>query len=411
MVSLATADRAGRVASPARIVMALAGLYTAQSVLGGVSYNGLGAVMRKSGVSLGDIGLLLLTVIPWSFKFLWAPALERFRLPPEGGHRTRTVVVAGGLAVAGALVAAGFVQPAALATLMVLLTLAAFATATVDIACDGYAVESLPPGARGWGTSAQVAGAYLGSAIGGGAFLVIVDHAGWTVACVAMAGVILALGVAFLVSPDGPRPARAAHAERPNLAAALRRPQVRWGLLLVALYVAGQKWAMVLTAPYLVDAGLSLTVIGLINGVGGMSAGVAGALVGGALVRRIGGDRVALASMALQLLIIFGFAASAIWKITTPEMLATLAIANSGVMAAGFVALYARLMGYAAPAQAGVDFTLFQCMDGVLSLLGWQFVMNFGERLGYAWCFGAAAIVTMATLIALPAVLRRADAG
>lgn len=402
---------AGRVATPAYVVVALAGLYTAQSVVAGVTFTGLGAVMRKSGASLDQIGMILITVIPWSFKFLWAPAVEGFRLPEKGGHRSRAIVLIGGVIVAATLVALGFVGPTSLTWLMALITIAAFATATVDIACDGYAVESLAPEWRSWGNSAQVAGAYLGSAVGGGLFLVLVDHFGWTAACIAMAGVLVALGLAFFLGPDGPRPQRRPAVERPNLAAALRRPQVRWALVLVALYVAGQKWAMVLVGPYLVDAGLSLSLIGVINGVGGMSVGVAGALAGGALVRRFGGDRVALASMALQLLITAGFAASAIWRVTGPEALGALALANSGVMAVGFVALYARLMGYASLDQAGVDFTLFQCMDGVVSLIGWQFVTMFGERIGYGWCFGMAAAVSLATLGLLPRAFRRADDG
>lgn len=409
-MSLATPGAGRRVATPAFVVVALAGLYTAQSVVGGVTYSGLGAVMRTSGASLDQIGMVLISVVPWSFKFLWAPAVERFRLPEAGGHRSRAIVLTGGLIVAGTLVALGLVGPTSLTWLMVLVTIAAFATATVDIACDGYAVESLPPAWRSWGNSAQVAGAYLGAAIGGGAFLVLVDHVGWTVACIAMAGVLVTLSLAFFAGPDGPRPERRAAAERPNLAAAFRRRQIRWGLALVALYVAGQKWAMVLVGPYLVDAGLSLSLIGVINGVGGMSVGVLGALSGGALVRRFGGDRVAIVSMALQLLVGAGFAASAIWRITTPEVIGALAIANSGVMAVGFVALYARLMGYASLDQAGVDFTLFQCMDGVVSLIGWQFVTNFGERIGYAWCFGAAAAATLVTLGLLPRAFRRADA-
>lgn len=410
---MSAAEAAGaprRLASPAEVVAGLAGVYMAQSVIGGVTFQGLPAVLRQDGASLSEIGMLLVTVAPWSFKFLWSPWVESYRLPAGRPHRSRQVVLIGGVVVMAMMVGAGLAGPGALGLLMTLLTIAAFATATVDIACDGYAVETLSERHRGWGNAAQVAGAYAGTAIGGGLFLVLVDHFGWAFACFAMAAVLAALCALFVLGRDGPRPPRAADAARPNLRAALRRREVRYGLLLVAIYVVGQKWAMVLIGPYLVDAGLSLTLIGVINGLGGMGAGVLGALLGGGLVRRFGGGRVAIVSMGLQAAVTLGFAASAAYGLHGAWLVAALALLNAVVMAVGFVALYARLMGYASLDQAGVDFTLFQCADAIASVVGWLGASAFGDALGYAWCFGLTGAVAVAATFALAPAFRRADA-
>ena len=47
---------------------------------------GLTAIVR---LPLDQIGLTYLAVIPWTLKFLWAPAVERYRLPPGVGVATR----------------------------------------------------------------------------------------------------------------------------------------------------------------------------------------------------------------------------------------------------------------------------------------------------------------------------------
>lgn len=395
-----------RLPSPAAVITGVGGLYVAQSVIGGVTFQGLPAVLRQHDASLNDIAFILLTVLPWSFKFLWAPWIERLRLPAAGGNRSRLVVGTIGAVAVAALGAAAFIGPTALGAVTTALVIGAFASATVDIACDGYAVESLAEKHRGWGNAAQVAGAYLGSAIGGGVFLILIDHIGWRDATLVMAAVLVGLGLPFLL---GRSPLRAHRdgAERPSLGAALKRPEVRRGIALVALYVLGQKWGMVLISPYLVDAGMSLTTIGLFNGFLGTALGVVAALLGGWATRRYGATPVMAASLVAQVLATAGFALAAALAWRSTLGLGTLTVLNSGVMAFGFVALYAELMGRASLDQAGVDFTLFQCADGLVSLIGWQLVGVFGDRLGFAWCFGIAAAIGVVATAALPAVMRR----
>jgi MFS transporter (putative signal transducer) len=408
VVSERTAERSGGAAaetgalpSPLAVIAGVGGLYVAQSVIGGVTFQGLPAVLRQQGASLNDIAFILLTVLPWSFKFLWAPAVERFRLPASGGNRSRLVVAVIGAVAVAALVAAALTGPTMLGAVTAALVIGAFASATVDVACDGYAVESLAEKHRGWGNAAQVGGAYLGSAIGGGVFLILIDHIGWRDATLAMAGALTLLGLPFLLGRSPLRPHRAG-TERPSLGAALRRREVRLGIALVALYVLGQKWAMVLISPFLVDAGMSLTTIGLFNGFMGTAFGVLAALAGGWATRRLGAGAVMMVSLLAQVAVTAGFALAAAFAWRSTAGLGILTVLNSGVMAFGFVALYAELMGRASLDQAGVDFTLFQCADGLVSLIGWQLVGMFGDRLGFTWCFGLAAAIGLACAAALP---------
>src|SRR5690606_13077003 len=248
--------------SPLTVVLAVGGLYVAQSVIGGITWTGLPAVMREEGLPLDRIGRLSPVDLPWALKFLWAPLVERFRLPRVGPNRSATVVLAGGLLAVAGLALVGCAGPQTSMAVLACLTLVAFAASTVDIACDGYAVESLASENHGWGNAAQVGGAYLGSAIGGGLVLVLVAAAGWSVGIWSMAALLIVLGLPFMLRAAATSPA----AERPHvpsLAAALRRPEIRRGLLAAALYVVAQKSALMMLGPFLTDQGLDLATMGL----------------------------------------------------------------------------------------------------------------------------------------------------
>ena len=389
--------------SDGRVIVGLGGLYVAQSVIGSMIFAGLPAVMRQGGASLSEIAFTLLAVVPWSLKFLWAPTVERFRSPHGGVRRSRlTISVVGAFSV-GAVVALALIGPTAISALAVAMIIASSASATIDIACDGHAVESFAEKNRGWGNAAQIGGAYLGAAIGGGAYLVMLDQWGWRPSTLVMAGLLVVLALPFLLTPDG---ARAARGDRPpqSLKTALKRPEVRSGLLLVAVYVFGQKWAMTMIGPFLIDSGMSLTAIGALNGVGVTALGVVGALGGGYLVRRRGAYPVMLWTLAAQTAAMFVLALIAHFGMKAPAVLMLTLLVSATVFALGFVALYSELMGRASLDQAGVDFTLFQSADAIVSLIGWQLAAVVGETLGFAFCFASSSVFGLITLVLLPAL-------
>lgn len=137
-----------RVPSSTRLVLAVGGLYVAQSVIGGVTWTGLPAVMRDQGMSLDGVGLLSLIALPWALKFLWSQQVERFRLPAAGGNRSAMIVLVGGLVCIAGMAAIGLLGPDLLSPVILCLTLVAFAAATVDIACDGLRSNTSRPRAR-----------------------------------------------------------------------------------------------------------------------------------------------------------------------------------------------------------------------------------------------------------------------
>lgn len=381
--------------SPAAVFVAVGGLYVGQSVIGGLTFLGLPAVLRTAGLPLDQIGLLYLVVLPWALKFLWSPRVERYRLPPVGRNRSRIIVGAGIAACACGLATLAFTGPSPVSVAIVILSVIALVTATVDIACDGYAVETLAAEHHGWGNAAQVGGSYLGSAIGAGLFLVLVERSGWTSATLVMAGLVILLALPFLFGPAAKTVVQTRD-HLPSIRNALKRREVRTGLLVAAVYVAAQKWGLAMLGPFLVDYGFDLATIGALNGVGSMIIGFAGALLGGTLVRLYGASRVLLVAIFVQTALLCVFAYFSVHRDVSQWVVMAVAVASSsGIMSIGFVALYACFMGWSDPRQAGVDFTLFQCMDGIVSMAGGLGAGAIAEKFGYQASFALAAIVSV----------------
>ena len=390
-----------------QVMVTISGIYTAQTLVSALTFQGLPAVLRANGVALDAIALVSVAMLPWALKFLWAPAIERFRLPTDGRRRSRRIVVIGEAIVGLSLIALSFAIPTSIAGVLLLLGIAAIASSTVDIACDAFAIEQLSPGDRSWGNVAQVGGSYFGAVFGGGLFLVLVAHAGWSIATLSMAALVLAMAVPFAMTREPGRTDARDIAHRPNLGFAFARSEVRLGLLMTVIFDVGARLAMGVAGPFLIDAGVDLAVLGWANGFGGALAGIAGTFVGGGLVRFLGTRRGVLVAAMLQLVPLLLLAWSAWAGIKLHEWLIALTMAQAVTMAIGYVALYSHLMGLASLSQAGVDFTLFQCANAAVAM-----ICGFGgnmvaQHFGYAGCFAIAAAMAGATTVIIPLVNQR----
>ena len=407
MKPAAEADDRG---APLAVFFAVGGVYVAQSIISGLTFTAFPAVLRERAVALDQIGLIYLAVLPWAIRFLWAPAIERYRLPALGRNRSRAILFVGSLVSAAGLTLAGAVGVAApFPLLLACFLIVAFAAATVDIVCDGYAVEALRPQDYGWGNAAQVGGAYLGAALGSGLFLILVARLDWALSTWAMAAAVLALALPFLFGPPA-RAAIVARPHRPALAPALQRPAVRRGLVLAVLYVAAQKWGLAMLPPFLVDSGVSLDVIGAINGIGGVAVGILFAALGGAAVRRFGAGTVLVAGIVLQAAALAVFALLAATGVRSIAVLVALALASSAaILAFGFVALYARFMRLSDPRQGGIDFSLFQCADAATSMVGGLAAGALAQHFGHAAFFALAASIACGALVAMRVLRLAAD--
>ncbi len=394
--------------SPGRVLVVIAGIYTTQSVIGAMTFHGVPAVLRTAGAGLDMIGMVYLLMLPWALKFLWSPAIERYRLPASGARRSRQLIVAGQLIAIVTIALIALVTPGEFPLLLfAALAFAAIVTATVDIACDGFAVQQLAGPVRGWGNVMQVGGGYLGAMLGGGLFLVLIPLLGWRMAIAAMVLllVLLTLPAATTREPPGDPAEQGRH--RPSLADAWARPAIRWGLLIVLVYQAGLRLGMGMTAPFAIDRGFDLTMLGYVSGVFGTIASLIGTLLAGLAIRRWGADRLLLPVVVAQIILFAGFAAASLMPNVAIAIVMALLIAKAVILGAAFVTLYTAMMGWSSLRQAGVDFTLFQCADAAIAAAAGLSGGVLAQALGYRACFGLAAALALIASIILPTLMRR----
>src|SRR6476469_1502398 len=140
------------------------------------------AWLTADGVDIATIGFLSLVGLPYTFKFLWAPLMDRFE-PPWLGRRRGWLVLTQ-LALAGALTWMAATPPAsALGAFALLAGLVALLSASQDIVVDAYRTDLLPAAERGMGSSLTVLGYRLAMILSGGIAFIWVDPrqgGGWS---------------------------------------------------------------------------------------------------------------------------------------------------------------------------------------------------------------------------------------
>ncbi|MCC8457422.1 MFS transporter [Photorhabdus aegyptia] len=385
------------------LLLTLAGVYTLQSTIGMLTLQSMPAFLRSHGVTPDKIGLLYLLMLPWAFKFLWAPIIERYRKSGSGDTNPRRIMICGNLLITLLFCSMSLARPAEHMPLIIVgLFLITICLTVVDTTTDGHAIDRLPPKHRPWCNVMQVGGGYLGSIIGSGLFLYLVSLYGWHIGAGVLAIVILLMSLPALFLRETqvekvPTVLKAPVAA-PSLKNALRRAPVRQALVLILLCMIGTRLSLGMLSPFLIDRGVDLTQLGIIAASGGALAGLSGVLLGGVIVRKFGAVQTLLAIMLLESIVL----ACIFWLAKQPEAplsrLSAAYVFITLITAAKFVALYTQMMSLAAGAQSGVDFALMQSADMgiaiICSMLGGLIV----TKASYATLFMLALIFTFTAL-------------
>jgi len=175
-----------------------------------LSGQALQAWLAMAGLDIATIGFLSLVGLPYTFKFLWAPLMDRFELWPALGRRRGWLVLTQ-LLLAGVLWALSVTSPqGALQAFALLAVAVAFVSASQDVVIDAYRTDLLPPAERGLGASLNVLGYRLAMIISGGVTLIWTDAVAgsgmsWPQVYQIMAGVmVVAAAVSLLALPRLP---------------------------------------------------------------------------------------------------------------------------------------------------------------------------------------------------------------
>ena len=155
------------------------------------------AWLAIDGVSIATIGFFGLVGIPYTFKFLWAPLMDRFE-PPWLGRRRGWLVLTQ-LALAAGLFFMSTLSPHAQPMLFAQIALLiAFLSASQDVVVDAYRADLLrDPTEHGPGASLHVFGYRLAMILSGGIALIWADQWQSWPRVYATMGVLMAGAAAF----------------------------------------------------------------------------------------------------------------------------------------------------------------------------------------------------------------------
>lgn len=160
-------------------------LYVTFGATLGFLSGGAPLILRARGVELAEVGLLQLINLPVGLTFLWAPLLDRLRLPILG-HRIGWIAAAQVASVL-LLVVLSLGEAWPLPALLALAIAACACVATMDIALEALVVENVPAERRAFVASAKLCGASLGGILGVGVLVGSYDSLGWRGAVLACA--------------------------------------------------------------------------------------------------------------------------------------------------------------------------------------------------------------------------------
>ncbi|MCX2983227.1 MFS transporter [Halieaceae bacterium IMCC14734] len=272
------------------------------------------AWLRDSGISLVDIGLLSLVTIPYTWKFAWAPLLDRY-VPPFLGRRRGWMLVTQVLLLLS-IGCMGWAQPqVSFTTVSVVAFLIALFSASQDVVLDGYRREILLDSELGLGNSIHVQAYRISSLVPGSLALILADHLPWsTVFWITGGFMLVGIGLSLAVSePESELP------EASGLKEAVVAPfreyigRRGWnGVFLVigfmCLYKLGDSMATALSTPFYMDLGFSMTEIGLVAKHAALWPSIIGGLLGGVVMIKLGINRALWMFGVVQVVSIFGFA-------------------------------------------------------------------------------------------------------
>ncbi len=268
-------------------------------------FDTLSAWLRESGLSLEVIGFFSLATLAYSFKFVWAPLVDRAKIPMLDrlfGHRRAWMLVAQAAIILGLWLVAGSDPAVNLGLVALFAVFTGFASATQDIVIDAWRIEAADDEQQGAMAAAYQWGYRLAVITAGAAPLLLAEAYGWGLSYSAMAALmgvgVLAVLFAPRENPEKRAPAALVkNSNRSFFYRAFVEPFIDfWGrfgkvalliLALICLYRVSD-FVLNIMNPFYLDLGFSKTEIAEVRKVFGVAMSMLGVFLGGWSIARYG---------------------------------------------------------------------------------------------------------------------------
>lgn len=362
------------------------------------------AWLRTNEIDLATIGLFSLVSLPYTWKFLWSPLMDRFRPPFLGRRRGWALITQ--VALFLSIGAMGHFDPAeSLQAIVVLVFLVSLFSASQDIVLDAYRRELLQDDELGTGNSFYINAYRLSSLVPGALALILADYLPWSLAfwvTAAFMGVgLMTTLVIREVSDDAlaPHTMKAAVIEpfreffsRGSLGSALAI------LAFMVLYKLGDNMAVALETPFFLDQGYSLTEIGSVGKVAKLWSAIAGGALGGIIMLRLSINRALWVFGFVQMTTILGYAWLSVAGHTLTGLFAMVSAEYVGV-GMGAIALTAFIARETSLGFTATQFALFSSLFAVPRVVANASTGFIIEAVGYTNFY------LLCTALAIPGML------
>lgn len=361
--------------------------------------------LTAAGLSLTQLGLVNLIKLPYNFKFLWSPFLDRF-VPPFLGRRRGWLIITQ-LGLIFGLFGMALCNPNEGAEWLVILAiLVAFFSASQDIVIDAHRREILPANELGLGSSLYTVGYRFGMMLANGGAFMMAEFLPWSVVYMIMAA---SMCVGLIVTLLAKEP-EIEHAPPRNMREAIVEPlreyfsrkDAIWILVFILLYKVGDNLAAGIATPFYIKSGFTNLQIGAIVKTFGIWAIIVGGIVGGATMVYLGIRKSLWVFGILQALSTCGFALLAyLIPIIGPSNTAlgiVISVENftAGMGTAAFAAFMANLTNKRFTATQYALLTSFMGIprDIIPGMSGWL-----AEQMGWIIFFNFCALIAIPGLL------------
>jgi len=369
-----------------------------------LTQDALAAWLSAADVDVTTIGLFAMVTLPYSLKFIWAPLMDRYRLPVLSRRR-------GWLMVTQLLLIAGIIMMAAFGPdrpylLAIAALVVAFLSASQDIVSDAYRTDILRPREFGAGVAMFVLGYRVALIATGAGVLMLAGFMGWRQAFILM-GMLMDLGVLFtLAAKEPPQQERTpttitqAVVEPFQSFMAHRSWWIAGVLMLfVLIFRLPDTLGNRMTMPFLLqEMKFTPETVGFIRQFIGIWVVIAGTFIGGWFISRIGIRAGLLIFGLLQAISNAGFLLLAWWGASQTGLVAVILIESfcGGLVTAGFLAF---LMSQCDPRYSATQYALLTSLMAVTGILAGAWTGLLVSHVGYMGFF----VITIAA--GLPGIL------
>jgi len=378
-------------------------LYVSEGGPIGFIWWALPALLRTEKLAVGQItGLTAMLVLPWTFKFLWAPLVDSLRSERWG---FRAWIIGAQLLMGLTLIPLVWLDPAENFSWWRILLLAhAFSAATQDVAVDGLAVNVVPASERGTINGSMQAGMLIGRSLFGGVSLLVISRLGHAAVITGLIVCVWA-SLTLLLFVREPESLSAARTGLADFAAALRHAfstKTAWlGIGFALVSASAFEATGALAGPYLIDRGVSSETVGWFFALPVVAATIGGGLVGGKLSDRWGRTRSVGIFLIGFVAMILMLAAAEYFFAAQPMMLLVILTGMYWFIGLFTAASYALFMDLTDPKIGATQFSAFMAAtNGCESWAGWT-----GGRIvavaGYAASFACMSAVSLLSLMLL----------